>query len=114
MSRPVLPWHDSRLRQPARPLTAVDGRQLPALIEDMRATMQANHGVGLAAPQIGVGLRVRRHRRLRFTALNPHGECIEQVAEGFHARVIQHECDHLDGILFPERMPDDGDFLTKR
>ncbi len=49
---------------------------------------------------------VPRFVRIRYRALNPDGEAIERTAEGFHARVVQHECDHLDGILYPMRMPD--------
>ncbi|MFQ5984395.1 MAG: peptide deformylase [Alphaproteobacteria bacterium] len=54
------------------------------------------------------GLRglVPRHRRVRYRGVTPEGEPIDRVAEGLHARVVQHECDHLDGILFPMRMPD--------
>ncbi len=49
---------------------------------------------------------VPRYVRIRYRGLNPEGEAIERTAEGFHARVVQHECDHLDGILYPMRMPD--------
>ena len=49
---------------------------------------------------------VPRYVRIRYRALSPDGETIERTAEGFHARVVQHECDHLDGILYPMRMPD--------
>ncbi len=49
---------------------------------------------------------VPRYVRIRYRGLNPDGEAIERTAEGFHARVVQHECDHLDGILYPMRMPD--------
>ena len=49
---------------------------------------------------------VPRYVRIRYRALDPDGEAIERTAEGFHARVVQHECDHLDGILYPMRMPD--------
>jgi len=54
------------------------------------------------------GLRgvVPRHTRIRYSGIAPTGERIERVAEGFHARVVQHECDHLDGILYPMRMTD--------
>ena len=54
------------------------------------------------------GLRgaVRRPARVRYRALGPEGEMIEREATGFHARVVQHECDHLDGILYPMRMAD--------
>lgn len=54
------------------------------------------------------GLRgvVPRFRRLRYRAFGLDGRPIEREVEGFHARVVQHECDHLDGILYPMRMPD--------
>jgi peptide deformylase len=54
------------------------------------------------------GLRgaVLRHARIRYRGASPDGRTIERVCEGFHARVVQHECDHLDGILYPQRMTD--------
>jgi peptide deformylase len=54
------------------------------------------------------GLRgaVPRFCRIRYRALTEDGSAIERLAEGFHARVVQHECDHLDGILYPQRMTD--------
>jgi peptide deformylase len=54
------------------------------------------------------GLRglVPRYTRIRYRGVTPAGERVERVAEGFHARVVQHECDHLDGVLYPQRMAD--------
>jgi peptide deformylase len=54
------------------------------------------------------GLRgvVPRHLRIRYRGTDLAGETIEREVEGFHARVVQHECDHLDGILYPQRMTD--------
>jgi peptide deformylase len=54
------------------------------------------------------GLRgvVPRHLRIRYRGLGLDGEAIEREAAGFHARVVQHECDHLDGILYPMRIAD--------
>jgi peptide deformylase len=54
------------------------------------------------------GLRgvVDRYVRLRYRGVDVDGRPIERVADGFHARVVQHECDHLDGILYPMRMRD--------
>ncbi len=54
------------------------------------------------------GLRgvVPRHLRIRYRATGLDGERIEREAAGFHARVVQHECDHLDGVLYPQRMVD--------
>ncbi len=49
---------------------------------------------------------VPRARRIRYRGIAPDGGSIERVAEGFHARVVQHECDHLDGVLYPQRMTD--------
>ena len=54
------------------------------------------------------GLRgvVPRHARIRYTGFDPQGDVIDRVAEGFHARVVQHECDHLIGKLYPMRVRD--------
>ncbi len=49
---------------------------------------------------------VPRYTKLRYTGFDGDGNPIDRVAEGFHARVVQHECDHLDGILYPMRMSD--------
>ena len=144
------------LAQVAQPVEDF-GSELEALLADMKDTMAAEDGAGLAAPQIGVsrrvvifgvaknprypdaeevpftvlvnpvitflsqegedgwegclsvpGLRgvVRRCVKLRYTGFDEKGRPIDRVAEGFHARVVQHECDHLDGILYPMRMHD--------
>lgn len=153
--RPVLRLGDPRLRQPARPVQAFGTAELHALVADLRATMHARAGAGLAAPQIGVPLRVvlygitanprypdappipetllinpvltpigaerqtgwegclsvpglrgevSRWQRLRCEAADIHGRRQVRAVEGFEARVIQHECDHLDGVLFPDRL----------
>jgi peptide deformylase len=54
------------------------------------------------------GLRgwVPRYRQLRFTGFDQHGKTIDRMVDGFHARIVQHECDHLDGILYPMRVRD--------
>ncbi|HEU0200658.1 MAG TPA: peptide deformylase [Burkholderiaceae bacterium] len=54
------------------------------------------------------GLRgvVPRYRRLRYTGFDERGAPIDRTVDGFHARVVQHECDHLDGILYPMRVRD--------
>lgn len=54
------------------------------------------------------GLRglVPRHNHIRYSGLDHAGKPLSRVARGFHARVVQHECDHLDGILYPQRMTD--------
>jgi peptide deformylase len=54
------------------------------------------------------GLRgwVPRYKKLRYRGVTPDGEAIDRIATGWHARVVQHEFDHLDGILYPQRMTD--------
>jgi peptide deformylase len=54
------------------------------------------------------GLRgvVPRWKSIRYTGFDPYGDPIDRIVNGFHARVVQHECDHLDGILYPQRMTD--------
>ncbi|HET9645353.1 MAG TPA: peptide deformylase [Burkholderiaceae bacterium] len=155
--REILKMGDPRLLRVAPPVTAFDSPELHSLIADMFDTMEAAHGAGLAAPQIGVdlqlvifgftrndrypdappvprtvlinptltplsdeqedgwegclsvpGLRgvVPRYSRIRYTGFDPKGEPIDRMAEGFHARVVQHECDHLIGRLYPTRMRD--------
>jgi peptide deformylase len=157
MIRPVLRMGDARLLQGAREVTRFDAPELDALIADLEDTLRALDGAGLAAPQIGVGLRVvvfgfessarypnagpvprtvllnpvleplseeveeewegclsipglrglvPRWRRLRYRGFDPRGQAIDRTAEGFHARVVQHETDHLDGTLYPMRMRD--------
>jgi len=152
---------DARLLQPAAEVDDVHAPEITALLEDMFDTMRERAGVGLAAPQIGVSLRVvifgfkdnprypdapevaqtvlinpeitvldetpiyeweaclslpglrgrvPRFTKIRYTGLAADGSRIEREAEGFHARVVQHECDHLDGILYPMRMDDMRDF----
>ena len=49
---------------------------------------------------------VDRYTRIRYRGTTPDGERVDRIATGFHARVVQHECDHLDGILYPMRMTD--------
>jgi peptide deformylase len=60
--------------------------------------------LGLSVP----GMRgvVPRHRRLRYTGYDAAGHALDRSVEGFHARVVQHEVDHLDGILYPMRIRD--------
>lgn len=159
--RDVLRMGDPRLLARAEPVTEFGGPELRNLIVDMRETMAARNGAGLAAPQIGVGLRVvifgiadnpryphaeavpetvlinptidplsddreegwegclsvpglrglvSRFARIRYRGFDAQGEPIDREASGFHARVVQHECDHLDGILYPQRMTDMAQF----
>lgn len=58
----------------------------------------------------GLRGRVERWRRLHYTGVDADGQPIDRTVEGFHARVVQHECDHLDGVLFPDRLCDPRDF----
>ena len=155
--RDILKMGDPRLLRVAQPVQRFDTAELQALVADMKDTMVAAHGAGLAAPQIGVDLqvvvfgfehsdrypeappvpftvllnpvitalddameegwegclsvpglrgRVPRFARIRYHGLDTSGRPIEREAEGFHARVVQHECDHLIGRLYPTRMTD--------
>lgn len=58
----------------------------------------------------GLRGKVPRYRRILYTGVDPQGAAIERVAEGFHARVVQHECDHLIGRLYPSRIRDFSQF----
>jgi peptide deformylase len=158
--RTVLRMGDERLWQRAEPVSRFDTPELHELLADMRDTMQSLNGAGLAAPQIGVALRVvifgvqhnsrypdaesvpetvlvnpvitplgaeieedwegclsvpglrglvPRHAQIRYQGRDEYGAPIDRTVSGFHARVVQHECDHLDGILYPMRITD----LTK-
>jgi peptide deformylase len=155
--RPVLKMGHPILGRVAERVERIGTPELAALIDDMNDTMRALNGAGLAAPQIGVGLRVvifevksnsrypdvpevpytvlvnpeitplddeleegwegclsvpglrgrvPRHRRIRYRGIDADGAAIDRSVEGFHARVVQHEVDHLDGVLYPMRMRD--------
>jgi peptide deformylase len=159
--RPVLRMGDPRLLERSHPVEAFGTSSLRELIGDMRETMAHLNGAGLAAPQIGVPMRVvifgvkanprypdaeevpdtvlinpviepigkeiedgwegclsvpgmrgvvPRWRRVHYRGFDEKGEPIDRIAEGFHARVVQHECDHLDGILYPMRIEDFSQF----
>ena len=58
------------------------------------------------------GLRgiVPRFKKIRYTGFDPYGDPIERTVDGFHARVVQHECDHLLGKLYPMRIRDFSQF----
>jgi len=150
------------LMAPAAPVEDPTNPGIHGLVADMVETMADADGLGLAAPQVHVPLRVvvfhvpgprlareddekgvagvpltvlinpeieildeelaegfegclslpgmrgrvARARRIRYRALGLDGVAFEREAHGFHARVVQHECDHLDGILYPMRMTD--------
>jgi peptide deformylase len=154
----ILRMGDPRLLRLAQPVQAFGTPELRALVSDLRDTMAAANGAGLAAPQIGVDLQVvifgsdaanprypdappvprtvlvnpiithlgneeedgwegclsvpglravvPRWRRIRYTGYDEQGNRIDREAEGFHARVVQHECDHLVGKLYPMRVRD--------
>lgn len=86
--------------RPAVPLTVL----LNPRIEPLGDAMEADWEGCLSVP----GLRglVPRHARIRYTGFDPYGDPIDRTVEGFHARVVQHECDHLWGRLYPTRMTD--------
>ena len=157
MIREVLRMGNPSLLTVAAPVERFATAELDALLSDMRDTMAHLDGAGLAAPQIGVGLRVvifgvrrnprypgveevpdtvlinpviepmapemeqgwegclsvpgmrglvPRYTKLRYSGRDERGKPIQREAVGFHARVVQHECDHLDGILYPMRIRD--------
>jgi len=54
--------------------------------------------------------KVPRHQSIRYSGISQTGERIVREVEGYHARIVQHECDHLDGVLYPVRMLDMRDF----
>ncbi len=80
------------------PLTVLINPEITPLDDDMVEGLEAC----LSVP--GLAGMVPRYKRIRYRALAPDGSVIEREAAGFHARVVQHECDHLDGILYPMRM----------
>lgn len=156
----VLKMGNYQLMTPSNTLDNFEklGRDYPGLTEllqDMKDTMKAKNGVGIAAPQIGINLRVvmfgfdknerypnekpipftilinpvikvlsdetndswegclsvpglrglvARYNQIEYSGFSPEGKPICRTVDGFHARVVQHECDHLDGILFPYRL----------
>lgn len=157
MIRDVLRMGDPRLWQKSLPVEKLGTPELADLLTDMRDTMAHLNGAGLAAPQIGVGLRVvifgvtanprypdveevpdtvlinpelmplsdeleegwegclsvpgmrgwvPRFQKLKYSGFDEHGKRFEREVEGFHARVVQHEVDHLDGVLYPMRIRD--------
>lgn len=82
------------------PLTVLINPEIEPLSEERAAGVEACLSVpGLAGP-------VPRWTHIRYRALDLHGRMFEREAKGYHARVVQHECDHLDGILYPMRMTD--------
>ena len=160
--RDILKMGDERLLRIAKPVLQFNTPELQQGLVDMKETMIAANGAGLAAPQIGwdiqlvifgpgqiisrypdaapvpytvlinpvitpigdemqhdwegclsvPGLRavVPRWQHIRYSGFDEHGHVIERTAEGFHAKVVQHECDHLVGILYPQRVRDFSKF----
>ncbi|MGG5885775.1 peptide deformylase [Falsiroseomonas sp. HC035] len=136
------------LIRPALPVPDPTAPEIRRLVADMAETMEDASGLGLAAPQVHVGLRVfvwrggagnilaiinpeltpvgeeteegwegclsipglrgevPRAARIRFRGYDIEGRLMEGEAAGMSARVMQHEADHLDGVLYPMRMPD--------
>jgi peptide deformylase len=84
----------------AVPLTVLINPQL----EPLDGELQTGYEGCLSLPGL-TGL-VPRFQKVRYRGVGRDGTPVERVAEGFHARVVQHECDHLDGVLYPMRMPD--------
>ncbi len=78
------------------------------LITPLSAVVEEGFEGCLSVP----GLRgaVDRYQQIRYEGFDPKGEPIERIAEGFHARVVQHECDHLIGRLYPSRITDFSKF----
>ena len=74
------------------------------VLEPLTDEMEEGSEGCLSVP--GLRGRVPRFTRLRYSGFDPKGQPIEREVSGFHARVVQHECDHLDGILYPMRMKD--------
>lgn len=148
MVREILIWPDPRLKEETRLVETIDD-EIRALIDDMYETMYAAEGVGLAANQIGVGLRiavvdtsssedgigpmalinprilstegtirfregclsipgeseeVERAPKVRFRYQDLEGNEVEMEATGLSAVAIQHECDHLDGMVYVDRI----------
>jgi peptide deformylase len=84
----------------AVPLTVLINPEITPLGEEMTPGIEAC----LSVP--GLAGLVPRYTHIRYRGLDQHGAVIDREAHGFHARVVQHECDHLDGILYPMRMTD--------
>ena len=98
-------------RVPEERLTEAPGdvaQDLTVLINPVVEAIGQERAVGWEGCLSVPGLRgvVPRHLRVRYRGAGLDGEIIERDVEGFHARVVQHECDHLDGILYPQRMTD--------
>ena len=91
---------EARGEAPARPPVALINPEIEPLDDALEPGLEGC----LSIP--GIRGVVPRHARIGYRGLAPDGRLIEREASGLHARVVQHEVDHLDGILFPMRMPD--------
>ena len=85
---------------PPVPLTVL----INPVIEPLGAEKTLGWEACLSVP--GLTGAVPRWHRIRYSGVTANGAPIERIAEGYHARVVQHECDHLDGMLYPMRMTD--------
>ena len=85
---------------PPVPETVLINPQITPLVDEVEEGWEGC----LSVP--GLRGKVPRHARIRYTGLDPAGRAIEREADGFHATVVQHECDHLIGRLYPTRMRD--------
>ncbi len=106
VSRRVVVFESPRARDPdnAQALTVL----INPVIEPLTDETDLGWEGCLSVPGM-MGL-VPRVTRIRYRAHDHQGNLVEREAEGFHARVVQHECDHLDGILYPMRMTDMSKF----
>ena len=82
------------------PMTVLINPEITPLADETAPGIEAC----LSVP--GLAGLVPRYTHIRYRGLDQHGAAIDREAHGFHARVVQHECDHLDGILYPMRMTD--------
>jgi peptide deformylase len=105
------PWRIVVFRVDADRLSEMPGdaaQALTVLVNPVVELVGSERALGWEGCLSVPGLRgvVPRHLRIRYRAAGLDGATSERAAEGFHARVVQHECDHLDGILYPQRMTD--------
>jgi peptide deformylase len=94
---------ESNPRYPNRPLVPPTVLVNP-VIEPLAASQESDWEGCLSVP--GLRGQVPRYTHIRYTGFDPYGDPIDRTVEGFHARVVQHECDHLWGKLYPMRMQD--------
>ena len=100
----ILPRRGFTLRLPAALLVRIGGHGQRGEREPLTGETEMGWEGCLSVP--GLIGSVPRFTRIRYRGVGPDGGVIDRTAEGFHARVVQHECDHLDGILYPQRMTD--------